>query len=354
MEPLRQIIDFMNGKSREFIEDAIESGTLSFDPEKYEIKESEKKMSGYKPGFTKKYKREMNLILGGIKADNDVYIKLDSLLTDGYEFSDVYEEMLYPDRSSIYRGFEKQNALVFCFKKDSISGEDDSERQVIVANGKLVKGSISMATYRSDYYERVCADVIDRQDYIMDMFDVNRETAAYITTMLHKYDEDRFEDTAEQMYNFIYNSMMQISIQPENAKHIEDFLLSKSRMKISEALIRLAGSNDVYEKLLRTLTRSRWPYKWHAIQDIVIGGMRKEISFILKSGNIEKYRDFAEKAGKYPGGFTHNVRTAAEIAGMDKELREFLMKHGDEDDLSQYMRKTFYDPEKQREYVLGS
>lgn len=379
MMTLRLIQDFMNGKSKSEIDEAVESGKLSFDTGKYQIVSSENTYSGYMADLMPCYKNEMHEMLGRKSLSMDAYMKLDAILSDGFELDREYEEELYVRRADILHGTGKRMVKVYCFKKDALAVETDADglddelnkesfRELILFGKNLVKGSISMARNKSDAFEAESDEVISRQDFVIELFGTDRKNAAFVTTMLQKKTDDEFDEIVENLYDYALLVMNNLSICSQDEWWNEHILKGQYVGKIRNLLFSIALPDETMKKNLSMLFNRNIPpipsndegrenkvYRWKVnnVRSILTACMKKELEDVLWENDIQKYRKFVNSLGKYEGGATCDIGSLASLTGMEKEVVNFILQHGDREDFVRYVTRTFYDSDKNEKYEFS-
>lgn len=328
MKCINDIQTYINGKTADDIYRATASGVLSFDKSKYRLVKSVKTISGYVSDFTDNYKKEMEKIIPS-PASRNVYNKLDVLLAEGYELAGDSEESLYPDMKGIFYGTGKSKVKVYYFlKPDDIDGAD--ERQILVSDGELVKGSLSMALNRSDNYEMNAEEILERQDYAMDLFNMDRILAAYVTTVLHDYDDDIFYTIVDTIYDLSKEVLKKIPEFKTKGSRYGDILISKSLRQVSTVLFDIAAGNNDFERALKKFIRKSSFYSITQTRNIIIAGIKDIVTQELE-GNIVSFKNFVET---FPSGSFPFVVT---VAGAEMEVADFILKNGNKNDFYNYM-----------------
>lgn len=379
MMTLRLIQDFMNGKTKNEIDAAVESGRFSFDTDKYQIVSSKNTCSGYMADLMPCYKNEMHEMLGRKSLSMDAYMKLDAILSDGFELDREYEEELYVRRADILYGTGKRMVKVYCFKKDNLAAETDTDgtedalnkesfRELILFGKNLVKGSISMARNRSDAFEAESDEIISRQDFVMEMFGTDRKNAAFVTTMLQKKADDEFDEIVENLYDYALLVMNSLSICSQDEWWNEYILKGNHMGKIRNFLFSIALPDETMKKNLALLFNRNIPpmtsndeerenkvYIWKVnnVRSVLTACMKKELEDVLWENDIQKYRKFVNSLGKYEGGATCDIGSLVSLTGMEKEVVNFILQHGDKEDFVRYVTRTFYDSDKNEKYEFS-
>lgn len=379
MMTLRLIQDFMNGKTKNEIDAAVESGRFSFDTDKYQIVSSKNTCSGYMADLMPCYKNEMHEMLGRKSLSMDAYMKLDAILSDGFELDREYEEELYVRRADILYGTGKRMVKVYCFKKDNLAAETDTDgtedalnkesfRELILFGKNLVKGSISMARNRSDAFEAESDEIISRQDFVMELFGTDRKNAAFVTTMLQKKADDEFDEIVENLYDYALLVMNSLSICSQD-EWWNGYILKGNHMgKIRNFLFSIALPDETMKKNLALLFNRNIPpmtsndeerenkvYIWKVnnVRSVLTACMKKELEDVLWENDIQKYRKFVNSLGKYEGGATCDIGSLVSLTGMEKEVVNFILQHGDKEDFVRYVTRTFYDSDKNEKYEFS-
>lgn len=379
MMTLRLIQDFMNGKTKNEIDAAVESGKFSFDTDKYQIVSSKNTCSGYMADLMPCYKNEMHEMLGRKSLSMDAYMKLDAILSDGFELDREYEEELYVRRADILYGTGKRMVKVYCFKKDNLAAETDTDgtedalnkesfRELILFGKNLVKGSISMARNRSDAFEAESDEIISRQDFVMELFGTDRKNAAFVTTMLQKKADDEFDEIVENLYDYALLVMNSLSICSQDEWWNEYILKGNHMGKIRNFLFSIALPDETMKKNLALLFNRNIPpmtsndeehenkvYIWKVnnVRSVLTACMKKELEDVLWENDIQKYRKFVNSLGKYEGGATCDIGSLVSLTGMEKEVVNFILQHGDKEDFVRYVTRTFYDSDKNEKYEFS-
>lgn len=379
MMTLRLIQDFMNGKTKNEIDAAVESGRFSFDTDKYQIVSSKNTCSGYMADLMPCYKNEMHEMLGRKSLSMDAYMKLDAILSDGFELDREYEEELYVRRADILYGAGKRMVKVYCFKKDNLAAETDTDgtedalnkesfRELILFGKNLVKGSISMARNRSDAFEAESDEIISRQDFVMELFGTDRKNAAFVTTMLQKKADDEFDEIVENLYDYALLVMNSLSICSQDEWWNEYILKGNHMGKIRNFLFSIALPDETMKKNLALLFNRNIPpmtsndeerenkvYIWKVnnVRSVLTACMKKELEDVLWENDIQKYRKFVNSLGKYEGGATCDIGSLVSLTGMEKEVVNFILQHGDKEDFVRYVTRTFYDSDKNEKYEFS-
>lgn len=379
MMTLRLIQDFMNGKTKNEIDAAVESGRFSFDTDKYQIVSSKNTCSGYMADLMPCYKNEMHEMLGRKSLSMDAYMKLDAILSDGFELDREYEEELYVRRADILYGTGKRMVKVYCFKKDNLAAETDTDgtedalnkesfRELILFGKNLVKGSISMARNRSDAFEAESDEIISRQDFVMELFGTDRKNAAFVTTMLQKKADDEFDEIVENLYDYALLVMNSLSICSQDEWWNEYILKGNHMGKIRNFLFSIALPDETMKKNLALLFNRNIPpmtsndeerenkvYIWKVnnVRSVLTACMKKELEDVLWENDIQKYRKFVNSLGKYEGGATCDIGSLVSLTGMEKEVVNFILQHGDKEDFVRYVTRTFYDSDKNEKYEFS-
>lgn len=379
MMTLRLIQDFMNGKTKNEIDAAVESGRFSFDTDKYQIVSSKNTCSGYMADLMPCYKNEMHEMLGRKSLSMDAYMKLDAILSDGFELDREYEEELYVRRADILYGTGKRMVKVYCFKKDNLAAETDTDgtedalnkesfRELILFGKNLVKGSISMARNRSDAFEAESDEIISRQDFVMELFGTDRKNAAFVTTMLQKKADDEFDEIVENLYDYALLVMNSLSICSQDEWWNEYILKGNHMGKIRNFLFSIALPDETMKKNLALLFNRNIPpmtsndeerenkvYIWKVnnVRSVLTACMKKELEDVLWENDIQKYRKFVNSLGKYEGGATCDIGSLVSLIGMEKEVVNFILQHGDKEDFVRYVTRTFYDSDKNEKYEFS-
>lgn len=379
MMTLRLIQDFMNGKTKNEIDAAVESGRFSFDTDKYQIVSSKNTCSGYMADLMPCYKNEMHEMLGRKSLSMDAYMKLDAILSDGFELDREYEEELYVRQADILYGTGKRMVKVYCFKKDNLAAETDTDgtedalnkesfRELILFGKNLVKGSISMARNRSDAFEAESDEIISRQDFVMELFGTDRKNAAFVTTMLQKKADDEFDEIVENLYDYALLVMNSLSICSQDEWWNEYILKGNHMGKIRNFLFSIALPDETMKKNLALLFNRNIPpmtsndeerenkvYIWKVnnVRSVLTACMKKELEDVLWENDIQKYRKFVNSLGKYEGGATCDIGSLVSLTGMEKEVVNFILQHGDKEDFVRYVTRTFYDSDKNEKYEFS-
>lgn len=252
LQNIRFIQDKLNGKTKTEVETAVLDGKIAFDENKYMLTKSERTISGYIADFTDEYKKAMDKILGNVKPSNDngkdIYIKLDSILSSGYSLDEILEEEMYAELNNIFFGEGKQKVHVFRFT----NGGDIKE--LLVSNGKLVKGSLTMALRHSDLMESRNDILLEKQEYVMDVFRTGRQNAAHTTTMLHKLSDDNFDNAVEKLYEFSEVVMNKLAFKGSFGSSMYGAALRNQKSYIvQKCLFEIAGSDAEYCRLFHRM-----------------------------------------------------------------------------------------------------
>lgn len=359
MEKLTHIQNYLDGKTDKEVEEAVVSGRISFDGKKYRLMVSDAKMSGYVADFTEQYKTIMQEILGrGVFAPG-VYVKLDDILADGYEFERTDETELYVSGRDIFRGTGKSPVTIYRFR------DGDNTRELLVSRGDIVKGSLAMAERTSSYLESKYEDLAERQEYVCDVMGVSRALASHVTTSLRSLDDETFDMTVDHLFAFSRQVMERLSIRHGGRQGFRyAFTIQPDKgdaegyKKIVDTLFHFVGSNAEMLKMLKMLVNGGTARRTedrgineHAVKmtrEIIISAMRKEIRDIISEENIATYRNFVSSLGQYDDGYTQDILSVAEITGTEGDLLKFVMQHGGESDFMRLMTSTFYDTESKK------
>lgn len=336
MNQLKHIQDYLNGKSKEEVNSAIATKKIDYDDKKYKLSKSDRTVSGYVAEFTDYYKKEMQKILGNIIASHNVYIKLDSILSDGFVFDSSDKIELYVSSEDIFFGNGLRKVFVYTFKKD------EEIRELLVADGELVKGSLSMATRSSDFIESKYEDLLNRQEYASDVLGVNVKLAAFITTKLRTLDDDAFDKAIEDLLAMSKHMMSYSSIVTSNNVNVKENLYHSNRNKVRNTIDYLVGGNEEYRKLLRLLIDRHTSTNVESTRDILVSGMKQVIWEFIMDEDIEEYRSLINTFGKHPNGYTKDISIVADLTDMSLEILKFLFRFGNQDDFEHFMTQTIY------------
>lgn len=348
MEKLIDIQSVMNGKREDEIHKAIAMGRIVFDESKYRIAKSSRTISGYAADFTDSYKEKMTSIIPQ-PASMDVYIKLDGILTEGFEYDDVFEEELYPSPESVFYGMEKSIVKVYNFIKD------EETRQVIVNNddGSLIKKSIKGALTASNYTENNYIEILEKQDYIMDLFGTDRRTASYVVNKLSRKDDEVFYNILDSLRELSRKFLNNLSANMKsNSGKYGDIFKFCSEHIVRAALFEVAGDDEEIQYALKVMCHSRSNNKKqnkfgiYKIRDLIKADMKEEMLNLLMSNDIELYRNALRAMAM------QNISYTANLTDTEKETASFLLKHGTYDDFSAYMQNITYT--KDNEVVVNS
>lgn len=351
LQNIRFIQDRLNGKTKTEVEAAVLNGSIAFDERKYVIIQSERTISGYIADFTDEYKKTMDNILSNVKTNDDyekdVYIKLDSILSDGYVLNEIIEEEMYDGVNNIFLGEGKQKVHVFRFTNGECT------KELLTSRGKLVKGSLTMALRNSDLIESRNDILLEKQEYVMDMFGTDQRTAAHVTTMLHKLDDDSFDDAAEKLYEFSLDVMNKLAFKgPSGGVVYAEALKSDNHDTVKKYLFKIAGSNAGYCRILAKMCKESKRYNVLMTRNLIVAGIRKHISDILEEHDISYYHNFVRNIGDYSMDCTMNISMAAEFSDMQQDIMNFLIHYGNKDDFINYMDCHLYDTVKHKAQTM--
>lgn len=337
---IQHIQDFLNGKRKKEIEQAIAGRKLVFDYDKYRLVKSERTISGYIADFTEAYKSKVEAIYEGFhegELAKEVYIKTDSILSDGYEFFQRYTTDIYIDSKRIYQGKGKSTVSVYEFALD------EQIKTIVIHEGMLLKGSIAMIESKSNMLEARNEEFIERCIYIDDMLGTGMEDAAALGIKFDGLDDDEFDATIELLCEMSMNVAQHLSIKNKEKDEYELILAdNRTRETVLEALKFLAGSKGEYLQVFDLINEKNALFNAMLTKRVLLAGIRHKVKEIMLDEDIEEYRAFISTFGRNPGGATCDISELAEITGMQQELANFLLCHGEEKDFIHYLTQTRY------------
>ena len=344
MECLMHIQDYLNGKTKQEVEDAVVSGRIEFDEGKYRLVGSDAKMSGYAADFTEQYKKQMQNILGTGVYSSGVFSKLDDILSAGYKFYNTNDTELYISGNDIFYGNGKSRVRIYEFRKE------DETRELLVANGDVVKGSLAMATRTSNHLENRYEDIFNKQDYVAEVFGVQKRLAAYVTTVLRKLDDEEFDKMVDMFFDYVRQVMNKLSIRGNNKsgfRYAFSVQLSDNSpdecKRIIDTMFHFVGSNGEMLKMLKLFVGKGNAYSVRMTRDLIVAVMKKELIDVIAENDISIYRDFVSEIGQYDGGYTQDIASIVEITDMEMEILSFIFEYGDRNDFKNYMTTAVYD-----------
>lgn len=345
MERLMHIQNYLNGKTKQEVENAVVSGKIAFDKEKYRIVGSDAKLSGYVADFTDEYRMQMKSILGKGVYSSAVYAKMDDILADGFEYNRTDSVELYTCGNDIFHGTGKRKVNVYVFTK----GEE--KRELLVSRGDIVKGSLTMASRTSEFLEKKYEEVFNKQEYVADLFGVSKKLASYATTVLRNLEDDDFDKMVELFFEYSRQVMRRLSIRSGNTSSsfryaftvaLTDDMQTECK-KIIDTMFHFVGSNTEMLRMLKMFIGEGTAYSIKMTRDLAIAVMRKEIMEVISYGDIQSYREFIADLGEYDGGYTQDVSSITEITETEGEVIKFILDYGTRADFNQYIVSVVYD-----------
>lgn len=148
---LRELRAKFIGHTKEEIDEFIEAGEISYDPELYRIVENARTISGLYPTFTRAYRKKLTDITGIIRPAMSGLLKLDELLQSGGEVADVQPLEMFISERSRESGDPDHLVCIYLDVPESILFPTGCAEVVFTESGRFIRGSYSMISGRETY-----------------------------------------------------------------------------------------------------------------------------------------------------------------------------------------------------------
>lgn len=135
----------MLGKTADEIDEGIKNGEISFDKEKYEIRNDNRTLAGSYAYFTPKYRRRLAKLTTLRHPSMQGLIKLDRLLSAGGSLTKISKEKMYLYEKSIEYRTPSSMLVIYLVMPEGSSIYPDREAEILFfANGRFKRGSHAM------------------------------------------------------------------------------------------------------------------------------------------------------------------------------------------------------------------
>lgn len=336
---LIHIQDFLNGKTKEELQDAINSERLDFDTSKYQLVPTNQKISGYMVDLTDSYKEEILNMIQESEISRDLLIKIDNILSNGAVFDSKKIVYLYIAGEDIIKGFGQREVTIYRFKDD-----EGYKEALTYNNGKLIKGSQAMIQRTSEFLENKYENTISRQSYATEILGIEPTLSAYLATRLRFLEDDEFDNTILDISDISQKIMNNLSLKTLNFKNgVQAELFSQNKNEVLNAIFVLLGSNDEMGRIVEKMVGKPTAENIMKTRDILLCGAKQLVKEILLDEQIEEYDDFVNALGEYQEGeYTRNIGIVADVLGLQRDIVQFIVLYGDEQHLQEYLREKNY------------
>ena len=335
MMNLKSLQAKLNGKTEEELKELLE--TLEYDKNKYVLIENKDKVSGQMFDFTDEYKKELvyaitapfDNVTFSNGLDRDAYLKIDELLSDGYECVDYTENTVYSSCAAILTGKEENDIYVFIFEK----GNEESEVLINCKNGEFLQGSYKSVERQSNSVKQQYDFVIKALDKLEQDYHFERPFAARLLNIsLIFYFNDQY--------------------MPSNALNLKDRffvdeIVLKTYQTVEEMIKRVPFVEGNYEhgisgelfsrdpnRVYRLVFDKKVAYHVNQTRNLITSVMKQILH--LKMESIDTYRDFVRMNGNRYRCI--NMCLPCSILHMDAEVLDFLFEKGELEDLRMFLQ----------------